>query len=385
MTADSAELRLVRSMAVVVAIGAALFALLAIGSIRVQQDFAPAWWTVAAAIAVFALPVLAALAMPVASLRAARILLAAAGTGYLAAAFSSLFLVDPLPVPETQWVLNNTAAATSAVALAAPRSLGWMYNALISIIVIASRTRGPDMSGFVAGIQDGLYSFMFCAVFIALAHFTIDRARLVDEETRAVTRHAAVVAAAHARSRERQRIDAVLHDSVLSVLMLASRGGDSSAELRAQAGSALAELTAGVHESDAAEDAPVDLRRALRARLDRVNPRIPLLFPAEVPGVPPAVADALADAAAEAARNSLRHAHLNHALPTVRVRVDHDRLIVSIDDDGVGFDPEDVPAERLGLRASIVGRLESRPDTTARIRSAPGRGTQIELEWTVTS
>ena len=386
MTSGSAELRLIRSMAVVVAIGAALFALLSFPSIKVQQDFAPAWWTVAAVLSVFALPVLTALAMPIASLTAARILLGVAGVGYLTAAFSSLFIVSPLPLAETEWVLNNTAAATSAVALAAPRSLAWTYNAIVAVIVIASRARGPDMRGLVPGLQDGLYSFMFCAVFIALAQFTVDRARLVDEESRAVSRHAAVVAAAHARARERRRIDAVLHDTVLAVLMLGSRAGVRSTQaLRDQASSAVAALATGVRESDAAEGTLVDLRQALRARLDRVSPRIPLLFPAELPGVPPAVADALADAAAEAARNSLRHARLGHKLPRAHVSLHDDRLIVRIADDGAGFDPELVPAERLGVRASIVGRLESLPGAAARVRSAPGHGTQVELEWTVTS
>ena len=122
MTSGSAELRLIRSMAVVVAIGAALFALLSFPSIEVQQDFAPAWWTVAAVLSVFALPVLTALAMPIASLTAARILLGVAGVGYLTAAFSSLFIVSPLPLAETEWVLNNTGCIRSC---SAPCSSHW--------------------------------------------------------------------------------------------------------------------------------------------------------------------------------------------------------------------------------------------------------------------
>jgi signal transduction histidine kinase len=51
---------------------------------------------------------------------------------------------------------------------------------------------------------------------------------------------------------------------------------------------------------------------------------------------------------------------------------------VFVRDRGPGFDPEAVPADRRGVRESIVGRME-RHGGRATITSAPGAGTEVEL------
>ena len=55
-----------------------------------------------------------------------------------------------------------------------------------------------------------------------------------------------------------------------------------------------------------------------------------------------------------------------------------DRAQVFVRDRGAGFDPATVPADRRGLRESIIGRME-RHGGTATIDSRPGAGTEIEL------
>jgi signal transduction histidine kinase len=47
-------------------------------------------------------------------------------------------------------------------------------------------------------------------------------------------------------------------------------------------------------------------------------------------------------------------------------------------DRGPGFDPDAVPADRRGLRESIVGRME-RNGGRARVTSSPGTGTEVEI------
>lgn len=82
--------------------------------------------------------------------------------------------------------------------------------------------------------------------------------------------------------------------------------------------------------------------------------------------------------AQEALQNALRHAHATHIL--LRLRAEDGRLLLDVEDDGVGFDPEaaDVRSQRLGLtsmeeRAQRLGaRLE--------VRSAQGAGTTVHLE-----
>lgn len=82
--------------------------------------------------------------------------------------------------------------------------------------------------------------------------------------------------------------------------------------------------------------------------------------------------------AQEALQNALRHARATRIV--VRLRADDGRLVLDVEDDGVGFDPDaaDLRSRRLGLtsmeeRAQRLGaRLE--------VRSADGRGTTVHLE-----
>ena len=55
-----------------------------------------------------------------------------------------------------------------------------------------------------------------------------------------------------------------------------------------------------------------------------------------------------------------------------------ERAEVFVRDRGTGFDPGAVPADRRGVRESIVGRME-RHGGRAEVRSAPGGGTEVEL------
>jgi signal transduction histidine kinase len=51
---------------------------------------------------------------------------------------------------------------------------------------------------------------------------------------------------------------------------------------------------------------------------------------------------------------------------------------VFVRDRGTGFDPDAVPEDRLGLRESVIGRMD-RAGGSARVRSTSGEGTEIAL------
>jgi signal transduction histidine kinase len=53
---------------------------------------------------------------------------------------------------------------------------------------------------------------------------------------------------------------------------------------------------------------------------------------------------------------------------------------VRVEDTGRGFDLDAIPVERLGVRTSILRRMED-VGGTATITSSPGHGTVVELEW----
>jgi signal transduction histidine kinase len=88
-------------------------------------------------------------------------------------------------------------------------------------------------------------------------------------------------------------------------------------------------------------------------------------------------ARALAAAAREALVNAAKFA--GDAGPvSLYAEADGERLQVFVRDRGPGFDPDTAPADRRGVRDSIVGRM-ARHGGRAAIRPAPGRGTEVEL------
>ncbi len=98
-------------------------------------------------------------------------------------------------------------------------------------------------------------------------------------------------------------------------------------------------------------------------------------------GEPPA--DAVRDRevlriAQEALQNVLKHAQAQHVVVTLRR--DDGGLLLEVEDDGVGFEPDapETRSRRLGL-TSMEERAQ-RLGGTLEIRSAPGTGTKIRLE-----
>jgi signal transduction histidine kinase len=85
---------------------------------------------------------------------------------------------------------------------------------------------------------------------------------------------------------------------------------------------------------------------------------------------------AMVRAAREAMVNAARHS--GAASVDVYGECSDDLVEVFVRDRGRGFDPDDVPEDRMGLRGSVSGRME-RHGGTARIRSAPGEGTEVAL------
>jgi signal transduction histidine kinase len=87
--------------------------------------------------------------------------------------------------------------------------------------------------------------------------------------------------------------------------------------------------------------------------------------------------EALVAATREALTNAAKFARGAGTI-AVYAEMGPERAQVFVRDRGAGFDPASVPADRRGLRESIVGRME-RNGGRAMIRSAPGTGTEIEL------
>jgi len=86
--------------------------------------------------------------------------------------------------------------------------------------------------------------------------------------------------------------------------------------------------------------------------------------------------EALMGAMGEAATNAAKWSGCEQV--SVFAEVEDDGVRVFVRDTGAGFDPDAVAEDRLGVRESIVGRME-RVGGTVEIRSAKGDGTEVEL------
>jgi signal transduction histidine kinase len=82
-------------------------------------------------------------------------------------------------------------------------------------------------------------------------------------------------------------------------------------------------------------------------------------------------------AAREAALNAAKHSG-SEAI-SVYAEIEPAKVTVFVRDRGKGFDMSAVREDRLGVKESIVGRME-RHGGKAFIRTAPGGGTEVRLE-----
>jgi signal transduction histidine kinase len=182
------------------------------------------------------------------------------------------------------------------------------------------------------------------------------------------------------RSQERAEVAAHLHDSVLQTLALVQKRAGDPREVAALARRQERELRAWLGGARS----PTDGGRRFVAALQRAAEEIEEAHGVAVDVV--AVGDAPLDRDGEALVAAAREAMLNaakfaggEATPVaVYAEAAEDRLQVFVRDRGPGFDPHAVPADRRGVRESIVGRME-RHGGRATIQASPGGGTEVEL------
>lgn len=176
------------------------------------------------------------------------------------------------------------------------------------------------------------------------------------------------------RATERADIAAHLHDSVLQTLALIQRKADDPAQVQRLARAQERELRAWLYGGG--QSAETTLAAAAKAAADDLEDRYGVPVEVVVTGDHPLDPDtqALVRALTEAMSNAVRHAR-----PPVSAYVEcgASGIEAFVRDHGDGFDLDAVPADRLGVRGSIVERIE-RHGGTARIRRLSD-GTEVAL------
>ncbi|WP_375781936.1 PspC domain-containing protein [Streptomyces zingiberis] len=186
------------------------------------------------------------------------------------------------------------------------------------------------------------------------------------------------------RAQERAEVAAHVHDSVLHTLTLIQRNAGDSREVARLARAQERELRAWLYRPEGRgkdeETEPDTLAEAVRAAAAEVEDHHGV--PVEVVCVGDCPLDERLGAQLQAAREAMVNAakYGGGGGPVqVFAEVEGERVFISVRDRGPGFDLDAVPADRMGVRESIIGRMQ-RNGGTARLRSAPDGGTEVELE-----
>ncbi|OKJ34154.1 MULTISPECIES: ATP-binding protein [unclassified Streptomyces] len=186
------------------------------------------------------------------------------------------------------------------------------------------------------------------------------------------------------RAQERAEVAAHVHDSVLHTLTLIQRNAEEAGEVRRLARAQERELRNWLYNPEGTgkeeDDEPETLAEAVKRAAAEVEDKHGV--PLEVVVVGDCPLDerlgAQMQAAREAMVNAAKYGGEGGAVQ-VYAEVEGRTVFVSVRDRGPGFDLDSVPGDRMGVRESIIGRMQ-RNGGTARLRSVPGGGTEVELE-----
>jgi signal transduction histidine kinase len=282
------------------------------------------------------------------------------------------------------YLLLTIAAAMATVSMKVAFALA--YTVLTPVLYGIIRVTPAGGGAFpVQAILDSVYSMLLGGGILILVTVLRAAASGVDiAQQNALARYAHAVRQ-HATEAERVQVDSIVHDSVLTTLISAARAFSPEAKTLAatMAGNAIGHLREAVAvapDSEATISGEILAQRITSAAESMSQPVTVHTFVDEWCEIPVTVADAAYSATVQAMINSLQHAGNGVDRWVEMHSQGHQAFTIEIGDRGVGFDPDQIATERLGVRVSILERVAS-AGGHARIDTAPGEGTVIILSW----
>ena len=232
-------------------------------------------------------------------------------------------------------------------------------------------------------IQEALHLFVFSAVLIAMVLALRWEAGKTDSANQEAIASAVESARVDAAEIERSRLDALVHDSVLTTLLVAANAtSEQQRSLAAKSAvDAIARLTTvRSDESNSPKPTLASFFHALELRIKESAPdfEVSLTKMSDLP-ISSQIAEALTEATLQAVDNSLKHAS-SATERVVRLRGQASGLKIVVSDNGKGFRPSQVPKDRIGISSSIVARVTNVGGRVF-INSSPGAGTNVVIEW----
>lgn len=360
-----------------------VFYLLFVVPTAVSQAHLTAWWWLPTSLlAIFGTGIALGVATFLSDVRWVGRLAAANALAFLIAAALWFLAWTGEASTSTAWqALFPGVAGLSAAAAWRPRT-ALAYLTVVVFVVQATNYLLVNTTTGYRFVPELAFALMFCGVFAAAAIVAFRTGDVLDSTVAATERSVVAAAAAAARTVERERFDALVHDQVMSTLLASGRGA-SDGPVAAQARRAL-EMFDSLRRGDDTESS-FDADRVaaqFRSAASEVDEDVEFTTATSVdagPHYPADVIRAVAAALAEAVRNSVRHAGPG-TQRAVHVDLGSGSVRVVVRDDGHGFDPAQVDPYRMGIRASIHGRMRSLAGGDSQITSGPG-GTTVTLFW----
>ncbi|WP_382309982.1 PspC domain-containing protein [Herbiconiux sp. UC225_62] len=180
--------------------------------------------------------------------------------------------------------------------------------------------------------------------------------------------------AAHERAAERAEIAAHLHDSVLQTLALIQQKAGAQSEAARLARAQERELRDWLFDTAPADDR--DLASELRRLAAVIEEDHAVRFELVTVGASVPAPESLLAAGREAMLNAARHAGGD---VSIFLEVGRERIELIVTDRGPGMDLDSIPADRLGVRESIIGRLKRAGGTAVIGPGRGGTGTEVRL------
>ena len=289
-----------------------------------------------------------------------------------------------LPESFKPWIWWLLGIASVAAGASFRFWVGVAYIFVVPIIWILVRVSASGGSGeLVLAIQDSLHLFVLAAIATTLAAAVRWQAAKTDFANQDLIASGVRSAQSQALELEQSRLDALVHDSVLTTLLVASKA-QTPAEIslaKASAVEAIRKLDLDNSSTEkVASITQVSFFEALRNRINEFHPSFKVVLQQTNNSlIPELVSEALTEAALQAVDNSAKHGG-GYAKRSVLLQSQGKGLKIVVSDNGKGFRPSRVRKDRLGIQISIIGRVKAVGGRVF-VRSEPGKGTDVVLEW----
>jgi signal transduction histidine kinase len=303
-----------------------------------------------------------------------------------------LILTWPLHFDATQatpqnfqpWIWWPLGIATVAAGATFRFGFGILYLLIMTISWPILKVSGFGGAGqLVLGVQEALHLFVFSSVLIAMVLALRWEAGKTDSANQDAINSAVESARVAAFELERSRLDALVHDSVLTTLLVASQA--TTQDQRALASKSAIDAIARLNNFRTQDSKLPPLTvasffQALELRIKEASEEFEVSLDklSDLP-IPSITAEALTEATLQAVDNSTKHAGFASER-MVRLRGQKNGVKIVITDNGQGFRPSQVPKDRIGIASSIVSRVVNVGGRVF-INSSPGTGTAVVIEW----